>query len=126
MLRKMTILLLAGVIAFLGIVANIKPVYASPFDDLANAGSSVITTITRCYHNSPDNAIEESSCKAAKDLATDFIKVGVLVGSCYIDDGAASFAFPPAIALEPVCASLGGLGQGIKGALNGGLQVIHP
>ncbi|CAC5343445.1 hypothetical protein [Planktothrix prolifica] len=131
MLRKMTILLLAGVIAFLGIVANIKPVYASPFDDLANAGSSVITTIgetakqainsaTRCYYNSPDNAIEESSCNAAKAFAT----TGMLVGTCYLVDGAASFAFPPAIALETVCASLG-IGQGIKGTLNKGLQVIH-
>jgi hypothetical protein len=132
MLRKMTILLLAGVIAFLGIVANIKPVYASPFDDLANAGSSVITTIgettqqatnsaTRCYHNKPDNAIEEMSCNVAKTFATG----GMVVGICYLVDGAVSIAFPPAIALEAVCGYLG-MGQGIKGALNEGLRVIHP
>ncbi|MBD2481926.1 hypothetical protein [Planktothrix sp. FACHB-1365] len=137
MLRKVAMLLLAGLIAFLGIVVNIKPVYASPLGDLANAGSSVsnrvseitqqaMNSATRCYYNTPDNAIEEISCNATKDWATDFIKVGMLVGTCYLVDGAASFAFPPAIALETVCASFGALGQGIKGALNEGLRVIHP
>ena len=132
MLRKMTILLLAGVIAFLGIVVNIKPVYASPLDNLANAGSSVINRVgettqqainsaTRCYHNKPDNAIEEISCNVAKDLATG----GMVVGICYLVDRAVSIAFPPAIALEAVCGYLG-MGQGIKGALNEGLRVIHP
>lgn len=132
MLRKVAILLLAGLIAFLGIVVNIKPVYASPLDDFTNAGSSVINIVsettqqainsaTRCYQNSPDNAIEEISCNVAKTFATG----GIVVGSCYLVDTAASTFFPPAISLQAVCGYLG-MGQGIKGALNEGLQVIHP
>ncbi|MBE9142258.1 hypothetical protein [Planktothrix mougeotii] len=131
MFRKVSMLLLAGLIAFLGIVVNVKPVYASPLDNFTNAGSSVINIVgeatqqtinsaTRCYQNSPNNAIEEISCNVAKTFATG----GMVVGSCYLVDGAVSIAFPPAIAFEAVCGYLG-MGQGIK-TLNKGLQVILP
>lgn len=127
MLRRAVTLILVFAIVFFGITPSAS---AMPANTLPETGELSLSTgekagyfikgttdgVKRCFVGQPENGLEEVSC--------DFLKAGTVVAACYGIDALASLAFPPAVALLPVCdiVSLGAIGG--KKVFDKGLKYI--
>ncbi|MEB3124025.1 MAG: hypothetical protein VKL41_22715 [Snowella sp.] len=94
MLKKLTIFFLAFTLLF---SSSFKPVLAATNWDV-NPSSTILM-------NSPK--WEKFGNDVIYDVSKAAAVAGILTISCYAIDSAASTAFPPAIALMPVCNTIG-------------------
>jgi len=83
-----------------------KPTLAADFPSSSYASASYNNPknfLEQCFFSQPDSGIGEVLCSVGKDGAKAVIVYAITTGVCYVVDGAAANAFPPAIALAPLC-----------------------
>ncbi len=102
-----------------------KPTLAANFPPSSYGSSYKNPTefLKQCVLSQPDSGIGEVLCSVGKDGAKVVIAYVLATGACYLADGAAASAFPPAIALAPFCNTVG-VGSAGAGATIAGGRVI--
>lgn len=131
MLRRAITLILVFAIAFFGIMPSASAMPANPLPEKGNSLSSPdepvvhvlkdgANGVKRCFVGNPENGLEEVSCNVLKF----WLEIGMVAGTCYALDAAASAAFPPAIVLAPYCSAIGLGGMGGKKVFERGLKFI--
>jgi hypothetical protein len=88
---------------------------SSPYTSISASYNNPKDLLGQCLLSQPDSGIGEVLCSVGKDGAKIVIGYALATGACYVVDGAAASAFPPAIALAPLCNTVGEVAATLTG-----------